>query len=346
MFNELYIFEVKASEQTAAEVVSDIRVGWNLGNSLNCFSNKEDTESDIAKYETMWRNPRATREMIHTVKKVGFNAIRIPVTYYNHIDKNGIIDARWLARVAEVVQYCLDEDMYVIINIHHDTGKGDTKPIQANVANLEKYKKYVENIWTQVASYFKEYDYRLMFESMNETLDMTAQNPWYGNENSWTAMNQLNQVFVDVVRASGGNNLNRNLIVNTYGAQTTSGPIKYFEMPNDLVPNHLIIGVHTFASKQSDISNYSWSLFSQFVSKGYPVIISEFGTSYKEKLSERITSAINVVNYGNMYGIKCFWWDDGGDYKLLDRNTNKWQYLALVNGMMTAVDVAEKKISK
>lgn len=346
MFNALFELEVEAGEQTATEVVEDIKVGWNLGNSLNCFSDKENTGFDITSYETIWKNPKTTREMIHTVKKAGFNAIRIPVTYYNHIDANGVIDTFWLARLAEVVQYGLDEGMYVIINIHHDTGYGFNKPIQATPANAEIYLNYIENIWTQVALYFKDYDSRLIFEGMNETLDMTAQNPWYGNGNSWEAMNQLNQTFVNVVRASGGNNSSRNLIVNTYGAQTTFGPVKYFKVPKDSVVNHLIIGVHTFATKQSEINSITWNLFDQFVSKGYPVIISEFGTPCKMKLSERITSAINFINYGSMYGIKCFWWDDGGDYKLLDRSTNKWQYLALVNGMITAADIAEENLSR
>lgn len=338
-----FVTEAKDSNLTADKVVKDIRVGWNLGNTLDNCDNNLMVNGNSYRYETLKGNPLTTKEMIMKVKAAGFNAIRIPVTYYNHIDESGVIDKTWLARIEQIVQYGLNADMYVIINIHHDTGKGVEKAIQANYQNIAMYQAYVETIWRQVATYFKDYDNRLIFEGMNETLDMSAQNPWYGNESSWKAMNMLNQTFVNTVRTSGGNNNNRVLVVNTYGAQTTYGPVNYFEMPDDTVANRLIVGVHTYVSSEKDIKNFMGELNSKFVSKGYPVIVGEFATAYWDEINFRTGSAIHFMNYGNMYGIKCFWWDDGGNYRLLNRKTNGWYYPQIVEGMMYAIEVANSK---
>lgn len=342
-------FKAEAAEDglTATEAVADINVGWSLGNSLNthdnhtAINNNKIENNSVYYYETLWWNPQTTQEMINTVRDAGFNTLRIPVTYYNHIDKNGVIDKEWLDRVAQVVQYGLNADMYVIINIHHDTGQGNNKYIQANLNNIDVYQAYVESIWGQVARHFKDYDTRLIFEGMNETLDMSAQNPWYGNKNSWEAMNILNQSFVDVVRKSGGKNTKRNLIINTYGAQTTNGPLEYFRLPKDSVNNHLIVGVHTYISGEKDIKGFMGTLNYYFVKKGIPVIVGEFGTPYWTNINIRIASAIHFMNYGNMYGIKCIWWDDGGNYKLLNRKNNTWQYPDIVERMMYAIEIAK-----
>lgn len=336
-----------SEEKTAAEAVEEIRVGWNLGNSFACCDERTAADGNkvnansVSYYETLWGNPETTQVMIHAVKEAGFNAVRIPVTYYNHIDSDGKIDEEWLSRIAEVVTYALNEDMYVIINVHHDTGDGSEKPIQADLADIDEYKSYAQLLWKQIAMYFREYDSRLMFEGFNETLDMSAQNPWYGNEDSWRAMNILNQSFVDVVRATGGKNRTRNLIVNTYGSQTTSGPLDHFEVPKDKVYGHIIVGAHTYVSSEKDIKNFMGTLFSRFAGKGIPVLVGEFGTPYWAEQKTRVNSAINFMNYGNMYGIKCFWWDDGGNYGLLDRKTLRWKYPQIVNGMMMAIEYAE-----
>lgn len=343
----LFDFESRAAKDslTATEMVEDMTVGWSLGNTLDshdshtALNNNKITVNNSNYYETLWWNPKTTQEMIDTVKQKGFNTLRIPVTYYNHIDSNGIIDKEWLDRVAQVVNYGLNSDMYVIINMHHDTGKGQEKYVQANMTNIEFHQAYIITVWGQIAEYFKDYDNRLVFEGLNETLDMTAQNPWYGNANSWEAMNMLNQCFVSTVRETGGKNAARNLIVNTYGAQTTSGPLKNFKIPDDSVENHLIVGVHTYVSSEKDIKSVMSNMHSLFVSKGYPVIIGEFGTSYGPNMHVRAASAINFINYGKLYGIKCIWWDDGGNYKLLNRKSNTWAYPLIVDNMMYAVGV-------
>lgn len=326
--------------KSASDVVADISVGWNLGNTLESSTDKAgkiwNESLNIDKesyYETLFGNPKTTYEMIETVKKAGFNAIRIPVTYYNHLDDYGKIDEKWLIRVGEVVQYVLDNDMYAIINIHHETGKGN-KRIQANLDKIDHYKAYSDVLWKQIASYFKDYDYRLMFEGFNETLDMAAKNPWYGNESSWKAMNMLNQSFVDVVRASGGKNSTRNLIVNTYGAQITYGPLYYFEFPQDKVAGHIIVGVHSFTSNVNSIKTNMDVLNKYFLKNGYPVIISEMGSNSKTSMPTRITGAQSYKVYAEYYGIKSFWWDDGGNYKLLNRKNNTWYYPEVLSALV------------
>lgn len=323
--------------EAASEVVQEISVGWNLGNSFNCC-NEAMKNTKLTKetyYESLWGNPVTTKQMIDTVRAAGFNAVRIPVTYYNHINEQGQVDIAWLNRIAEVVQYCLADDMYVILNMHHDTGYGN-KIMQANPGQLEAYQAYAAVVWHQVADYFKDYDERVMFESFNEMLDMSAQNPWYGNENSWQTMNILNQTFVDVVRGSGGLNSSRNLVVNTYGAQAVDGPLSHFRMPDDTVEDHLIVQVHYFGSEIKAVRDTMSEVNKYLVQKGYPVIIGEFGTNRYSGMEYRVATAVNYVAQAGQYGIKCFWWDDGGDYGLLNRRNCTWRYPELVAGLMQA----------
>lgn len=323
-------------DNSAHQIVDEITFGWNLGNTLDASNASMKGNISISKelyYETLWGNPYTTKQMIDTVKAAGCNAIRIPVTYYNHLDEQGRIDSAWLQRIGEVVQYCLEDNLYVIINIHHDTGNGKNKIIQANLENIEQNKLFALALWWQIAEYFKNYDNRLLFESFNETLDMAAENPWYGNQSSWQAMNILNQTFVDTVRMTGGNNATRNLIVNTYGAQTTYGPMNSFVLPRDTVQDHLIVEIHYFGSSESGIKGAMGSANKYLVQKGYPVIVGEFGTTRKSDIAYRVNSVYTYMNYAKSYGIKCFWWDDGGDYRLLNRKNCTWYYPQIIEAM-------------
>ena len=157
--------------------------GWNLGNTLDNIDNQYITDAQAkAKgydsaaeyYETLWGNPVTTKEMIHAVKEAGFQTVRVPVTYTDHIDENGEIREEWLERVKEIVDYVLDEDMYCVINVHHDTGNNGK--ITADPAALEENQKRVRDRWTQIATYFQDYGQKLVFEGLNELLDQN--NNW------------------------------------------------------------------------------------------------------------------------------------------------------------------------
>ena len=225
---------------TATEVVSDMVIGWNLGNALDSYV---AGETGLAT-ETSWGNPYSTKAMIDGIKKAGFNAVRVPVTWYNHMDAStNQIDKEWMDRVEEVVNYVLDNDMYCIINVHHDTGEKGWLKATENGIDVKKAK--FKAIWEQVSERFGEYGDKLLFEGFNELLD---------EESNWTKpgeaagriTNELNQLFVDTVRASGKKNATRCLIVNTYCAGANKDVLKYFELPEDTVADKLIVETHIY----------------------------------------------------------------------------------------------------
>lgn len=150
-------------EKTASETTAELGFGWNLGNSLDSYSGTT-VGSNIGSLssETAWGNPKATKELIDLVKDSGVETVRVPVTWYEHMDPNTYeIDAGWMARVEEVVDYVLDDGMYCIINVHHDTGEKGW--LKANSTNLEQKKEMFTAIWEQVSENFVDYGDKLLF---------------------------------------------------------------------------------------------------------------------------------------------------------------------------------------
>ena len=164
-------------EQTAAEVVEDMGFGWNLGNSLDSYSGTTFGCQGVSS-ETCWGNPKTTQTLIDSVKESGVRTIRVPVTWYNHMDPDTYeIDDEWMDRVEEVVGYVLnDDDTYCILNVHHDTGENGW--LKANSTDLETKEEIFEKLWAQIAERFSSYGDKLMFEGFNEILD-DSENQWY-----------------------------------------------------------------------------------------------------------------------------------------------------------------------
>lgn len=314
---------------TAQEIMDDIVVGWNLGNSLD--SNTKENEG--LQSETSWGNPATTKEMIDLVKSTGVNLIRVPVTWYNHMDSESYeIDGEWMDRVEEVVNYVLDNDMYCIINVHHDTGMDGW--LRASRTNLEENSRKFAAIWEQICERFGDYGDKLLFEGFNELLD--DNNTWNtpGTE-AVEVTNELNQLFVDTVRASGGNNATRCLIVNTYCAggnrQSTNG----FEMPVDTIGSKLIVEAHiyqpysfvsgtsetddTWASGKSSLDAWLKNMDTAFARKGIPVLIGEFGCVDSRSDLERQTWLQYYMDTCCSYGFKCVWWDNGAEWRVINR---------------------------
>ena len=186
------------TKANAAAIAADIKVGWNLGNSLDCY--------DVTKAETGWGNPVTTKAMIDTVKAAGFNAVRIPVSWTDHITDDGTIDSAWMDRVQEVVDYSMDNDLYTIINVHHD----DYTWLNPTYAEEAAVKAKLTKIWTQIAARFQDYGGKLLFEGMNEPRIVGSTYEWSGGTaEERDVINHLHQAFVDTVRASGGNNPDR-----------------------------------------------------------------------------------------------------------------------------------------
>lgn len=328
--------------ESATDAVKNMGVGWNLGNTLDA---NNQTVSDITndaywgqqglESETCWGQPFATQEFIQMMKKAGFTAIRVPVTWYNHMDKDGNVSEEWMKRVKEVVDYVISEGLYCILNVHHDTG-ADSKDASGKLtgyhwikADADNYttnqEKYV-GLWKQIAETFKDYGQTLLFEGYNEMLDANScwnYPTWYADGKNYDAayakksletINSYAQSFVSAVRGTGGNNTTRNLIVNTYAA--TSGgawgnnthpqePLEQLVLPTDVTKNHLIVEVHSYPSITSGISSAKSGLdwtFNNLKEKlidrlNVPVIIGEWGTSNVDNGSDYIDRRETMIAF-------------------------------------------------
>lgn len=310
--------------ETSFDAVKNMGVGWNLGNTLDASGgNVKDFTSDNywgnqgVDSETYWGQPKATFALITMMKKAGFGAIRVPVTWYNHMDKDGKVDAKWMARVHEVVDYVIDNGLYCILNVHHDTGADSNSHsswIKADESNYTANKARYEYLWKQIATEFKDYDKHLLFEGYNEMLD--KENSWcfasFNTSSKYNAtiatsaykgINGYAQSFVDAVRATGGNNASRNLIVNTYAAANGYGtwnthlkdPLTNMQMPKDNIEQRIIFEVHDYpqiaqtnngvttdrslTEIKSQVNGTIKGLKDYLVKLGGPVIIGEWGTS-------------------------------------------------------------------
>lgn len=325
---------------TASKMLETIKIGWNLGNTLEAYPkkytdwvNQGSTVYTYKKTETCWGNPLTTKDLITYVKTCGFSSVRIPVTWFDHMDSNNNIDSDFLIRVKEVVDYCVDQDLSCIINVHHDTGEKGWLFATEDQTKQTEYLGKLKTIWEQVSDYFKDYSVeKLMFEGFNEILDDSKS--WNSSSaKSLEFVNTLNQAFVDTVRKSGGDNPERILIVNTYAACLTSYPLQQFKLPTDASNNRLIVQVHaytpwTFCSGEStswatsSIDSLISTLNSKFTSNNIPVIIGEFGVKFTDA---NLQASYSWVNYymtkSHQYNIKCYLWDDGKNFKLIDRKT-------------------------
>ena len=225
---------------TAKQWNKDV-VGWNLGNQFECPAPGQGGESmqigmpdNSIKAETAWGNPVVTKKTIKAIKDAGFNAIRIPVRWQCHITNSQAmsIDKAWMARIKEVVNWCLDNDLKVIINTHHDKWLEGRPTLQYKEENNQK----LALLWMNIASEFADYDYRVAFAGTNE---VHIRDNWgKPAQENLDVQNSYNQTFIDVVRATGGNNAKRHLIVQTYVCNPDFGINNgYFIIPTDTEGN-------------------------------------------------------------------------------------------------------------
>ena len=288
--------------ETSFEAITNMGVGWNLGNTLEPVWTGDTDGRDWRRWETGWGQSVTTQSLMNMMKNAGFGAIRVPVSWGVHMDTDGNVYEEWMNRVNEVVDYVLNAGMYCIINIHHDTGADEE--LAWLVASSEGYarerQKY-ENLWKQIALRFRDYGPRLLFESYNEMLDegrswcFASYSLGYDAgvaSGAYQAINDYAQSFVDVVRATGGNNAVRNLVVNTYGACNGAGdwnphlqdPLKNMKMPSDKVEDHILFQVHSYpmiddlAAMEREVTQMLDDLETYLVSQGGPVIVGEWGT--------------------------------------------------------------------
>lgn len=354
--------------ESAADAVLHMGAGWNLGNTLDSHSGELGhmwieawTQRTPKDYETAWGQPQATRALIHMFKEAGFGAIRIPVTWYPHIGTITLYDTEkwnpatwtgtevdpvWMARVQEVVDYVIDEGMYCILNVHHDTGASDTAWLVAGEDGFTAAKARYQSLWEQIALTFQDYGEKLLFESYNEMLD--SYDSWcfasYATParydaavaaSAYSGINQYARLFVETVRGTGGNNAMRNLIVNTYGACSGDGtwnshlkdPLLQLQLPES--PGHIAVEIHSywdsgkFDSQKAEIdrlfSNISQHLQTRL---GVPVIIGEWGGGTSADSEANVRFASYFSSKAKESGVAAFMWMGLSDGK--DRTTPQW----------------------
>lgn len=335
---------------TSQQLVEDMTFGWNLGNTLDVCQADRDGDGKINEHveagekvdETLWGNPKATKDLFTSLKKNGVNAVRIPVTWRDHMDSNGNIDREWMDRVQQVVDYAYSQGMYVIINVHHDGG-GDPKfgawIIEESQKDYNTFLKKYKNVWKQIAERFKNYSDYLIFESMNEVGFDTLYNK--NKADAYNLINKINQDFVDIIRATGGNNAKRHLLIAGYYTDIERTCDSLYKMPDDKA-GRCILSVHYYTPWDfctCDIK-HTWGTNSEvwqmetligkmkknFVDKGIPVIIGEYAASGSD-LSSCIFFIEKLNKLCSDYGIATFIWDNG---RQVNRKTYKWrtpQYL-------------------
>ena len=305
----------------AKEFVDKMNIGWNLGNNLESYYGVPDGDSRMF-LETYWKNPKVTKELFEYVKSVGFDTVRIPVTWDVHSEMNSdgtiVIKKEWMERVREVVQYALDSGLNVIINTHHE------KSIYAGIndAEFKVIKNRAKTMWKQIAEYFSDIDGRLIFESYNE-ID-NAYDTWKYGDVAAEQLNELNQLFVNVVRTTGGYNGQRILMVPTLLDSELPNATGAFKLPKDVVDDRIIVTVHKYSPKVGKYLDRSMQRVVNFKNSiNAPVIIGEFGTKASEYDDDfRVNHAGGYVSIAAKYGIKTIWWDNGylNEYGLIDRN--------------------------
>ena len=322
---------------TALELVRDMKAGWNLGNTLDATAGGNSLLS-----ETSWGQPETTKKMIDGLAASGIKTIRIPVSWSHHfVDRNYTIDPVWMKRVKEIVDWAIDDGLYVIINIHHDNyAKYEKMPrftgYYPSEENYDESLRFVCNVWAQISLAFNNgYDEHLIFEVLNEPRLCGTVEEWYYNPASPRSiyamrnLNKLTQNILNVIRESDGNNKKRMVAVPSLQASPDSALASTFKMPEDFdgSKDRLILSVHmytpySFAMESPGISEYSatvekefTSIFEKlndnFVAKGYAVYIGEYGATNKNNPADRAAWFHAFIKNSRKYGISCILWDNG-----------------------------------
>ena len=353
--------EFSLPENAATAFAQKLGAGWDLGNTFDAYD--DHFKSDPLQLESYWCGIKTSREMLQTLRSAGFTSIRIPVSWHNHVDNDFRIDTAWMDRVQTVVDYAIEEGFYVILNTHHDEGEAYFYP---DTAHLESSLHYLTSIWSQMAERFRDYDEHLILESMNEPRLKGTDVEWWYNPadsrcvDSAETINILNQRFVDIVRASGGNNSERFVLVPGYDASADGALNTTFKLPADTLPDHVMVAVHAYtpyefalnrqgtasfsADNQTDRSSVALfmnSLYDKFVANGIPVVIDEYGALDKDNLQSRVDFFAWYVASASARHMPCLVWDNnlfkgnGERFGFLDRKNLTFPYPEIIEAIMT-----------
>lgn len=338
-------------ELTAVELAGRMGNGINLGNTMEAYGHAQPgIEADVSAYETLWGQPETTLEMIAGMKAAGFDSIRIPVAWTNVMDyenENYAIRRDFMDRVETIVNYALQNDMYVIINDHWD-GSWWGMFGSAKQETRDKAMELYVSMWSQIAERFRDYPKELIFESGNEELgdrlndiDVCADSGALTEDECYEQTNRINQTFVDTIRKDGGNNEQRFLLIAGYNTDIERTCDERFIMPKDSAANKLLVSVHYYTPwgycgtesvdnwgtiKNYEEQNKNMEMMTKFTKQGYGVVIGEYAVlvkadgTIKENTGEFIT---NMLDNCDLYGYCPMLWDCNNLYskaeaKLID----------------------------
>lgn len=372
LFDEATAVKDKGSKTfngvSAMQTVKDMTIGWNLGNTLDATGNSTINS------ETSWGQPKTTKEIIDGLANSGIKTIRIPVSWAKHMDKKTYtIDPAWMERVKTIVDWAIEDGMYVILNDHHDNYKNPAKVpagygYYPNEQNKVESERFLLNLWTQIGLAFNNgYDEHLVFETLNEPrLIGTAHEWWFDSsaeecKEAAACLNEYNQLILDTIRKSGGNNQKRYVSCPGLQAAPDSALNPAFKMPQDDENGKLILSVHMYtpykfamespgvsnftAGHQTELGKYFSRLNASFISKGIPVIIGEMGATNKENLEERVKWFNYFLTQSRKYGMTSCLWDNGSwqivkendfneKYGFYNRREQTWYFPEILDAMI------------
>ena len=356
-------------DMTAREYCEAWGYGVNYGNVLDARPNgygASTTRTTIDSYikdhqnpeggdtfmnqETAWGQPICLAEHFKAFKEAGFNMVRIPVSwcYNSYIERNKdgspVVDSDgytirhigkfWACRVRQVVDWALDAGLYVVINMHHE------QPIiyaASTATQMEQAYRDAKNMWKEIADKFKYYNEKLSFEGFNE-IDNLKSSFNYSDESA-EQMNKFNQIFVDTVRASGGNNTKRVLHCPTIVHIATENALSAWKLPNDTIEDHIILNVHDYSLaylQHLDTEFLTMEKYSDLYN--VPVCIGEWGTTTgecdgsKDDLGNRDIHAQNFAALAKLHKLYPIWWDNNSNYRLfLKNNTSQVEIDKYIN---------------
>ncbi|MCR5343636.1 MAG: glycoside hydrolase family 5 protein [Butyrivibrio sp.] len=339
--------EEGVTQTPAWEIVSQMKIGWNLGNTLDAHEPSIKITDAPSKQETCWGNPETTQEMIDAVLDLGFNTIRIPITWKAHIDENNQIDSAWMDRVQEVVDYAYGRGAYVIINVHHEDWN------YPYYDNQDAASERLAAIWTQVSERFKDYDTHLVFELQNEPRKVGTDLEWNGGDKEGReVVNAVNMAGYEAIRASEGYNKERLIMFPGYAASNQTNCLMAIKLPEN--DDCVAVSVHsytpysfalempgrsTYDNDHGDLDRLLKDINRLFHFKNVPVIIGEFGAMNKDNEAERVEWVSYYLKKAREMNVPCIWWDNGifegsGEkFGIIDRRTLETPYPDLIKAI-------------
>ncbi len=359
-----FIRQQPIPDNEAMTFLKNMGVGWNLGNTFEAVKDQWTATRDEMFLETYWQKDTITEPLFDLLKDAGFSTVRIPVSWHDHIDADGVISERWLSRVQQVVDWAMSKGLYVILNAHHDVMTGVYYP---SSEYYEASAAFTRGIWSQLAERFADYDEHLIFEPINEARQRDTDHEWSFDArnpdclDAADCINRLNQLFVDTVRMSGGYNETRYLMIPGYA--TAPGPVlnDTFILPEDDADNRLIVTVHTYIPYDfaqntrstlrdfevrdmgitQQIAQTMSSLYKKYIMNGIPVVVGEFGALNKNGNTQ---ARVNYTAYATVAAaarnIPVIWWDNnavngnGENFGIIDRKNITFYFPEIVETMI------------